>query len=134
MFGGRSRELIFSPAGMRQVHNGQPHMYTGVTRRDHWSHIHWAMGRGGNAVLRAPAALMDLATGAPLALLGERGPEHLNVTPVSPDRTRVDTSGHAAGGAIIVDLTVTIDGHVLERRLERVRAKSARRDPGRGGR
>src|SRR5207344_2048898 len=34
VFGKRTRELIFSPAGMKQIHNGQPHLYTGVTRAD----------------------------------------------------------------------------------------------------
>lgn len=38
-----SRELIFSPAGDRQIHNGQPHVYTGVTKADHYDHVHWAV-------------------------------------------------------------------------------------------
>jgi hypothetical protein len=46
-YGKRTRELIFSPAGGRQIHNGQPHMYTGVTRADHWNHVHWAYDQGG---------------------------------------------------------------------------------------
>lgn len=41
------KELIYSPAGGRQVHNGRHHMYTGVTRADHWDHIHMAMDEGG---------------------------------------------------------------------------------------
>jgi tape measure domain-containing protein len=46
-YGARTRELIFSPANGAQVWNGRPHMYSGVTRRDHWDHVHWAMDRGG---------------------------------------------------------------------------------------
>jgi hypothetical protein len=46
-FGGRTRELIFSPAGGAQVHNGRPHMYTGITRAMHFDHVHWAMKNGG---------------------------------------------------------------------------------------
>lgn len=38
-----SKELIFSPAGNRQIHNGKPHTYTGVTRADHFDHVHWAI-------------------------------------------------------------------------------------------
>lgn len=38
-----SRELIYSPAGSRQIYNGQPHVYTGVTKADHYSHVHWAI-------------------------------------------------------------------------------------------
>lgn len=39
-------ELIFSPAGGRQVHNRRDHFYTGVTRANHWDHIHWAADDG----------------------------------------------------------------------------------------
>ena len=42
-FGTAIRELIFSPAGGRQVHNGRNHRYTGITRAMHWDHVHWAM-------------------------------------------------------------------------------------------
>ena len=42
------RELIFSPAGGGQVHNGRNYNYPNpITRADHWDHIHWAMNRGG---------------------------------------------------------------------------------------
>jgi hypothetical protein len=43
----RSAELIFSPAGYRQIHNGARHMYTGGVRADHWNHVHWALGGSG---------------------------------------------------------------------------------------
>lgn len=46
-YGGNTKELIFSPAGGGQVHNGRPHMYTGITRANHWDHVHWAMRHGG---------------------------------------------------------------------------------------
>lgn len=42
-----ARELIFSPAGFRQVNNGRPHFYSGITRANHFDHIHLAMKRGG---------------------------------------------------------------------------------------
>jgi hypothetical protein len=47
MFGKRTRELIFSPANNRQVWNGRPHMYSGITRANHWDHVHWAYDKGG---------------------------------------------------------------------------------------
>lgn len=46
LFGG-ARELIYSPAGGRQIHNGRPHFYTGAVRNTHWDHIHLALLRGG---------------------------------------------------------------------------------------
>ena len=36
-----SGELIFSPAGGRQIYRGSPHYYGEPTRGDHWDHIHW---------------------------------------------------------------------------------------------
>lgn len=42
-----SRELIFTPAGRRQIHNGDPHLYTGVTAANHYDHVHWALRNGG---------------------------------------------------------------------------------------
>jgi hypothetical protein len=48
-YGARTKELIYSPAGGRQIHNGQPHYYSGITRAMHWNHVHWAYDRGGYA-------------------------------------------------------------------------------------
>jgi hypothetical protein len=46
-YGGTAREIIFSPAGGSQIHNGRPHVYTGVTKSMHYDHVHWAQKRGG---------------------------------------------------------------------------------------
>jgi hypothetical protein len=48
-YGRATKELIFSPAGGRQVNNGRSHMFSGITRANHWDHIHWAMDKGGLA-------------------------------------------------------------------------------------
>lgn len=37
-----SREIIYSPAGSRQIHNGEPHLYGQPTKGDHYDHVHWA--------------------------------------------------------------------------------------------
>ncbi|WP_372728977.1 phage tail tape measure protein [Nocardioides sp.] len=44
---GQTKELIYSPAGKRQIWNGKHHMYSEPTRGDHWDHVHWAMAQGG---------------------------------------------------------------------------------------
>lgn len=67
-----SRELIFSPAGNRQLWNGRNHFYSEPTRGDHWDHVHWAMAGGG--VIREPVVGRGLRTGASYSF-GERGPE-----------------------------------------------------------
>ncbi len=38
-----SAELIYSPAGDRQVKNGKDHFYGEPTRGMHFNHVHWAM-------------------------------------------------------------------------------------------
>jgi hypothetical protein len=48
-YGARTKELIYSPAGGRQIHNGRNHYYTGAVRRMHFNHLHWAYDRGGVA-------------------------------------------------------------------------------------
>lgn len=42
-----SSELIYSPAGVRQLYKGQQTLFGEPTRGDHWDHIHWAMANGG---------------------------------------------------------------------------------------
>lgn len=42
-----SRELIYSPAGSRQLQNGREHFWGGAVRAQHWDHVHWAMKNGG---------------------------------------------------------------------------------------
>jgi hypothetical protein len=43
----RATELIFSPAGREQLWHGVSHMFSGITRANHWDHIHLAMQQGG---------------------------------------------------------------------------------------
>jgi hypothetical protein len=42
-----SRELIYSPAGGRQLQNGKNYFWGEPVRSQHWSHVHWAMKNGG---------------------------------------------------------------------------------------
>ena len=46
-YGSRLKELIYSPAGGAQIYNGQNHMYTGITRDMHFSHVHASYDEGG---------------------------------------------------------------------------------------
>lgn len=70
---GNSRELIFSPAGNRQLRNGNNHMYTGVTRSMHWDHVHWAMQQGGLIPSLGNGGIVHPTPGGTLVRLGERG-------------------------------------------------------------
>lgn len=46
-YGKNTKELIYSPAGGKQLKNGQEYMYTGAVRDQHFNHVHWAYDRGG---------------------------------------------------------------------------------------
>ena len=39
---GQSSEVIYSPAGGRQIKNGRRYFYRGAVRRMHFNHVHWA--------------------------------------------------------------------------------------------
>lgn len=38
-----SAEIIFTPAGARQIKNGRPYVYAANVAKGHWDHIHWAI-------------------------------------------------------------------------------------------
>lgn len=47
-YGRGTKELIYTPAGGRQIKNGQLHNFTGGTiEQDHYNHVHWAYDNGG---------------------------------------------------------------------------------------
>ncbi|MFB9378601.1 phage tail tape measure protein [Kineococcus gynurae] len=48
-YGRTSPEIIYSPAGGRQIKNGAPHLYSGAVRAMHFNHVHWAYDQGGVA-------------------------------------------------------------------------------------
>jgi TP901 family phage tail tape measure protein len=113
-----TREMIFSPMGNRQIHNGGNHYYSGITRANHWDHVHWAMAQGG---------LLDrfqsfdsggyLQPGMTMAYNGTGKPERVVPASVSP-----------AGGSVVYNdnRTIKISGPVswsirdLHRALESV--------------
>lgn len=45
-----STELIYTPAGSRQLKNGKPHTYSAAVAVGHFNHIHWAMAENTNAI------------------------------------------------------------------------------------
>lgn len=81
-YGANTKELIFSPAGGRQVHNGKPHVYSGITKAMHYDHVHWGYDNGGwlppgvsqvrNAT-RQPEAILNPQQWADIHSLAQRG-------------------------------------------------------------
>jgi len=68
-YGGTSKELIYSPAGSRQIKNGRDHYYGEPVRSGHWNHVHWAYDQGGVA---SGAGLFPKLTSAPERVLSPR--------------------------------------------------------------
>lgn len=56
-----ARELIFSPAGNRQLLNGRPHMWGGKVRDTHWDHVHAAMAKGGTVYPSSGGTIVQVA-------------------------------------------------------------------------
>lgn len=67
-FGPSIAELIYTPAGGRQIKNGRNYIYPPNVAAGHYNHIHWAMAKAiGNVPLGAGADMMPgdaFATGA----------------------------------------------------------------------
>lgn len=114
-YGASSKELIFSPAGGRQMHNGQPHVYTGVTRANHWDHVHWAYDQGGP--LYPGTTVAQNNTGRPELVLTQ------------------DQLSALGGGGVTINGSVTVQANDPEEFL-RALQQQARRGPRRlaGGR
>lgn len=92
-----TRELIFSPAGGRQIHNGRPHVYGEPTRSMHFDHLHWAMRRGGVLPVRSYDSGGYLPTGTSVAVNGTGRPEPVghHLTPQPTGRmVTVENSGN----------------------------------------
>lgn len=54
-YGKSTKELIFTPAGGRQIKNGQFHRFSGGSiEQDHYNHVHWAYDNGGQIAPNTP--------------------------------------------------------------------------------
>jgi hypothetical protein len=93
-YGANTRELIFSPANNAQIHNGRPHMYTGITRAQHFDHVHWAYRRGGIVPKLADRGALLRSGEAALNLSGQ--PERV----LSPAQTAIYDAVSRARGAV----------------------------------
>jgi phage-related protein len=140
-FGANTKELIFSPAGGAQIHNGRPHVYTGITRSMHFDHVHWAMDRGGVAP-GTGVMLKDVI--APERVLSPRQTESFDrlVSHLTGSRTRtlrdpgVDTplGSATAGGPYIGQVVVPVpDGASVDQTIDAIMTR-ARHEGKRGGR
>lgn len=106
----QSRELYYSPAGFMQLQNGRPHYPTGITRAQHWDHVHWAMDKGGilDALANPKAADTGMTTlnpGYNLRYNGLGRDEHM----VDVERFRTGPMQLASEAAGVAELRQMVD-------------------------
>lgn len=116
-YGSASKEIIFSPAGGRQVRNGRSHMYTGITRAMHFDHIHWAMAQGGLIPSLGNGGIVMPRPGGMLARLGERGQREA-VVPLPRDFSGGGNEYHFHGDLSFPNIQSGDDAEEFIRNLE----------------
>jgi tape measure domain-containing protein len=129
-----SKELIFTPAGGRQIRNGSEHTYSGVTARDHQNHIHWAYDKGG--LLQPGASLTVNRTGRPERILGAEHTSMLDqlLTSGGTGTLTAEDIGAAVVAAFArAGIRVEMDGQVMGVLVDRKLDGAARRASSRRG-
>lgn len=101
-FGSSIAELIYSPAGGRQLKNGRPYLYGGPVRAQHWNHVHWAMKNGGvfdnGGMLQPGLSTVYNGTGRPEPVLTSSQWDNVQ---------QVASAGRGAGtGMTVINVTV----------------------------
>lgn len=110
-----TKELIYSGPGAIEINNGRPHDYTGVTRANHFDHVHWAMAQG---------AYVPAQPGGVHAVVGEgRDAEFVTPDPMLRSAVREEVAGvmdrMRAAGVAIQQLTINADSATDGRRVAR---------------
>jgi len=92
-----SRELIYSPAGGRQLQNGKNHLWGEPVKSMHYNHVHWAMAKGGTVFPSPGGSIVRVAeAGKPERV------EPLDENGISErDKAIIDYLSNGGGGTTI---------------------------------
>lgn len=107
-FGRNTKELIFTPAGGRQIKNGRDYTYTGAVAAQHKDHVHWAYDDGG--WLMPGTTIAHNNTGRPEMILTDQ---------------RLDEAINRTGGRSVV-LEIATGGSALDDLLLEILRRSVR--------
>lgn len=133
LWGSAMDELIYSPAGSKQIKNGADHTYTGQVVEDHYDHVHTGYtGKYGALTLSASAQVgsSGFGVGSALGAVLDRTPQGLGlnaaekladggnplsaVTDVPRQVVQSITSELAAsGGRLLLEIALILGGAVL---------------------
>jgi len=113
-----SKELIFSPAGARQLLNGREHLWTGAVKAQHYNHVHWAMANGGTVYPTRDGSIVRVAEAGKPERVEPLDPNGLS----DRDKAMIE---HLAGGGrgdttIYVTQLPNEDGEQLARRISQL--------------
>lgn len=108
MYGKNTLELIFSPAGGRQLYKGQPHVFSGITKAMHYDHVHWAYDQGG--WLPPGRSIAQNNTGQPERVLGPHDEIRLHPDSVAALADRI-------GGYYVNGRAATVQRAAMSRRV-----------------
>ncbi|QIG57831.1 tape measure protein [Microbacterium phage PauloDiaboli] len=119
-----AKELIFSPAGGRQLLNGKPHMWGGKVRDTHWDHVHAAMAKGGTVYPSKDGTIVQVAEAGRAERIEPLDEQGLS------DRDKAwaaeFTKGMRGNTVINVYQQPGEDGEALAQRLSRIMARDIR--------
>jgi hypothetical protein len=121
-YGKTSKELIYSPAGTRQIKNGAPYMYTGAVRDMHFNHVHWAYDKGG----LLPPGLTMAQNGTKkgeLVLTNADASRLFNVVSMMDHLVSKSGSGATPGAASVARMTTAVAS--LESKLKAADARAS---------
>lgn len=106
-------ELIYSPAGSRQLLNGRPfNGWSDAVRAQHYNHVHLAMADGGVIPALAAGANVRPRPGGTVALLGEGGRAETVTDLGLTNRTMAATLALVSDAKAATDESVNFHGDV----------------------
>jgi TP901 family phage tail tape measure protein len=113
-YGKKTKELIYSPAGGKQIKNGQDYMYTGAVRDMHFNHVHWAYDKGG-ILPRGMTMAYNGTAGEELVLTGADATRLFNVVSAMDRMMSQSSRGTTPGAGSVARMSGSIAS--LEARL-----------------
>lgn len=119
-----SRELIYSPAGGRQLLNGKPYFWGDPVRSMHFNHVHWAMAKGGTVYPTPDGTIVRVAEAGKPERVEPLDPNGLS----DRDKALIDHLTVGGGGTTInVYQLPGEDTETLARRISELLSRDMRR-------
>lgn len=103
MFKPATKELIHTPAGMKQIHNGRNATFSSDVAAGHYDHVHWAMDNGGVLPPHSDTLVRNSTNSSEYALTKKHLQDVVHGAPSGSDRP--------------IQVTIMLDGEVIDRKI-----------------